>query len=170
MITTNHAEVAERARILRNHGMRRRYYHDEVGYNFRMTDLQAALGRAQLRKLPGRTDKRIANAAYLTSGLTQLEYVVPPVVREGVRHVFHQYTVRIKNGRDAALDRLRRRGIGTEVYYPVPVHWQAPYRDMGYDLRLPTAEESSREVLSLPVHPALTQLDLERIVEGVAAL
>ena len=170
MITTNDEEVAEKARLLRNHGMRQRYYHDFIGYNFRMTDLQAALGRAQLRKLPGWTEQRIANAAYLTERLAGLDHVIPPVVRNGATHVFHQYTVRLRGDRDHALERIRDQGVGAEVYYPVPVHQQAPYREMGYDDHLPVAERASREVLSLPVHPALTQADLNYIVEAVAAL
>jgi dTDP-4-amino-4,6-dideoxygalactose transaminase len=170
MITTDDDQVAEKARVLRSHGMRRRYYHDLVGYNFRMTDLQAALGRVQLQKLPRRTEQRIANAAYLTGRLAGLAHLIPPLVRNGVTHVFHQYTIRLPADRDRALARLRDRGIGAEVYYPVPVHHQVPYREMGYDDHLPEAERASREVLSLPVHPALTRADLDRIVEAVAAL
>lgn len=170
MITTDDDELAERARALRNHGMRRRYYHDLIGYNFRMTDLQAALGRVQLGKLPQRTEQRIANAAYLTERLAGSDHVIPPVVRESVTHVFHQYTVRLRKDRNRALERLRGQGVGAEVYYPVPVHQQAPYREMGYDDRLPVAERTSQEVLSLPVHPGLTRADLECIVEGVAGL
>jgi dTDP-4-amino-4,6-dideoxygalactose transaminase len=150
--------------------MRRRYYHDLVGYNFRMTDLQAALGRVQLRKLPGRTEQRIANAAYLTQRLAGLAHLILPLVRDGVTHVFHQYTIRLRGDRDRALAWLRAQGIGAEVYYPVPVHYQVPYREMGYDDHLPEAERASREVLSLPVHPALTRADLDYIVETVAAL
>jgi perosamine synthetase len=92
------------------------------------------------------------------------------VVRDGVTHVFHQYTVRLRGDRDRAREQLRDRGIGTEVYYPVPVHQQVFYREMGYDDSLPVAEHAGREVLSLPVHPALSHDDLERIVEGMAAL
>jgi len=170
MITTNDEEVAERARMLRNHGMRQRYHHHLIGYNFRMTDLQAALGRVQLRKLPRWTEQRMANAAYLTGRLTGLDHVTPPVVRNGVTHVFHQYTVRRRGDRDRALERLREQGVGAEVYYPRPVHQQAPYRDLGYDDCLPVAERASQEVLSLPVHPSLAQADLDYIVEAVAGL
>jgi perosamine synthetase len=170
MITADDDEVAERARLLRNHGMRQRYYHDFIGYNFRMTDLQAALGRVQLQKLPRRTEQRVANAAYLTERLAGLDGVTPPVVRDGVSHVFHQYTVRLRGERDRAREQLRERGVGSEVYYPLPVHRQAFYREMGYDDDLPLAECASREVLSLPVHPALSHDDLDRIVEEVAAL
>jgi perosamine synthetase len=170
MITTDDEKIAERARLLRSHGMHRRYYHDFIGYNFRMTDLQAALGRVQLQKLPRRTEQRIANAAYLTERLAGLERVTPPVVRDGITHVFHQYTIRLRGDRDSAIERLRGQGVGAEVYYPLPVHRQAIYREMGYDDSLPVAEEASREVLSLPVHPALSRDDLDCIVKGVATL
>lgn len=168
MITTEDEEIAERCRVIRQHGMRRRYYHDELGFNFRMTDVHAAIGLAQLGKLERFNGARIANARYLDE---HLRGVVIPAVPEGRRHVFHQYTVRVLDGRrDAVLDGLRERGIGTGVYYPVPVHQQRFYRDMGYDLTLPEAERAAREVLSLPIHPGLSAADLETIVEAVNEL
>ncbi len=168
MITTNEEQIAEKCRVIRQHGMRRRYYHDELGFNFRMSDVHAAIGLAQLRKLEQFNEMRIANARYLSE---HLRGVVVPVVPEGRRHVFHQYTIRVPDGRrDAVLDGLRERGIGTAVYYPVPVHQQQFYRDMGYNLVLPEAERAAREVLSLPVHPGLSRADLEKIADAVNAL
>ncbi|MBC7227813.1 MAG: DegT/DnrJ/EryC1/StrS family aminotransferase [Thermoflexales bacterium] len=168
IITTNDEKIAERCRVIRQHGMRRRYYHDELGFNFRMSDVHAAIGLAQLRKLEQFNEVRIANARYLSE---HLRGVVVPVVPEGRRHVFHQYTVRVPDGRrDAVLDGLRERGIGTAVYYPVPVHQQRLYRDMGYNLVLPEAERAAQEVLSLPVHPGLSRADLENIVDAVNEL
>ncbi|MDW8068669.1 MAG: DegT/DnrJ/EryC1/StrS family aminotransferase [Anaerolineae bacterium] len=168
IITTNDEKLAERCRVIRQHGMRRRYYHDELGFNFRMSDVHAAIGLAQLKKLEQFNEKRIANARYLSE---HLRGVVVPVVPEGRRHVFHQYTIRVPDGRrDAILEGLKERGIGTAIYYPVPVHQQRFYRDMGYDLVLPEAERASREVLSLPVHPGLSRADLERITDAVNEL
>lgn len=167
MITTDDDEVAERARMIRQHGMRRRYYHEMLGYNFRMTDIQAAIGLAQLRKLPQWTAKRIENARYLTE---RLQNVVTPTVRDGYVHVFHQYTIRVKGDRDAAMERLNAAGIGTGVYYPLPVHQQPVYRRLGYQDSLPVAEQVSREVISLPVHPALRLADLDKIVSEVNKL
>lgn len=168
IITTNDESIAEKCRVIRQHGMRRRYYHDELGFNFRMSDVHAAIGLAQLRKLEQFNEVRIANARYLSE---HLRGVVVPVVPEGRRHVFHQYTVRVPDGRrDVVLDGLRERGIGTAVYYPVPVHQQQFYRDMGYNLALPEAEKAAQEVLSLPVHPGLSRADLEEIVEAVNEL
>jgi len=168
MVTSDDDQVAERVRLLRSHGMKKRYYHNFLGYNFRMTDLQAALGLAQLAKLESFNEKRIANARYLTEHLRDV--IIVPQVRDGYRHVFHQYTIRVKGDRDQIVEQLRERGVGTGIYYPLPVHKQPVYQELGYTGRLPVAEEMSREVLSLPVHPALSQADLERIVEVVSQL
>jgi dTDP-4-amino-4,6-dideoxygalactose transaminase len=170
IILTDDEKVAERARMIREHGMRKRYDHEILGFNFRMTDIQAAIGLAQLKKLPQWNEQRIRNAAYLTERLRHLPFVVPPVVKKGCVHVFHQYTIRIKGDRDRAVERLKAKGIGVGIYYPLPVHQQPVYRDLGYDGVLPEAERASREVLSLPVHPALRPEDLETIVEAVASL
>ncbi len=169
MITTNNPEIAERARMIRDHGARERYVHEMLGYNLRMNELQAAIGLAQLPKLERWNAQRQANAAYLTEQLAGLDGVITPRVRPGATHVFHQYTVRIQD-RDRVAQRLTRRGIGVGVYYPTPIHWQPLYRRLGYDDHLPQAETASREVLSLPVHPSLTRGDLDRIVEAVLAV
>ena len=166
MTTTNDAKIAENCRVIRQHGMRRRYYHDELGFNFRMTDVHAAIGLAQLQKLERFNQTRIANAQYLSA---HLRGVVLPEVPSGYRHVFHQYTVRVPDGRrDALLDHLKERGVGTGVYYPVPVHQQTYYtQELGYNLRLPESERAAAEVLSLPVHPALCHDDLKTIAAAV---
>ncbi len=168
MVTTDDDQVAEKVRLLRNHGMKRRYYHDFLGYNFRMTDLQAALGLAQLAKLEDFNEKRIANARYLTEHLRDV--IITPQVKGGHRHVFHQYTIRVNEKRDWMVEQLRERGIGTGIYYPLPVHKQPVYQELGYTDHLPVAEAMSRKVLSLPVHPALSQAELDRIVETVVQL
>ena len=163
MLTTDDDDVAEEARVIRQHGMRRRYYHDEMGYNFRMTDVHAAIGLAQLPKLETFNEDRIANAAYFGA---RLQGVVTPTVPEGYRHVFHQYTVRVPGGRrDEAIEALRGRGVGCGVYYPVPVHQQRIYE--GVVCSCPEAERASGEVLSLPVHPGLSEADREQIVRAV---
>jgi perosamine synthetase len=167
MITTDDDEIADRARLLRNHGQSQLYLHQTMGYNFRMTEIQAALGLVQLEKLPGWIEKRIENASYLSARLSK---VITPRVKEGYRHVFHQYTVRVHSDRDAALKKLNEAGIGARVYYPLPVHQQPFYRQLGYDQSLPVAERMSQEVLSLPVHPALTPDELDKIVHEVSRL
>jgi dTDP-4-amino-4,6-dideoxygalactose transaminase len=166
MITTNDPVIDEKCRVIRQHGMRRRYYHDELGYNFRMTDIHAAIGLAQLMKLDKFNTVRRANAKYLSE---HLKGVIPPVVPEGREHVFHQYTIRVPDGRREALQNyLKEHGVGSEVYYPVPVHQQSFYvGDLGYKVSLPVTEQLTKEVLSLPVHPGLSQDDLKTIVNTV---
>jgi len=164
MVTTNDDALAERLRLLRNHGQSQRYRHDILGYHFRTTDIQAAIGLVQLDKLPAWNEKRIANARYLSE---RLKGVQAPVVRPHRRHVFHQYTVRVSGNREALQNHLKEQGIGTAIHYPYPIHQQPAYQSLGYHDVLPQAEAASREVLSLPVHQALSQSDLERIVAAV---
>jgi dTDP-4-amino-4,6-dideoxygalactose transaminase len=166
MITTNDAKIAESCRVIRQHGMRRRYYHDELGFNFRMTDVQAAIGLAQLHKLEKFNQIRQENAKYLSE---HLRGVSVPVIPEGCEHVFHQYTIRVPDGkRDTLLAYLGECDVGTGVYYPVPIHQQTFYvKELGYHQTLPEAEKAAQEVLSLPVHPALSPADLNTIVQVV---
>lgn len=168
MVTTDDSALADKARAIRQHGMRRRYYHDELGYNFRMTDIHAAIGLAQLAKLSDFNCKRKANAAFLSS---QLKGVITPATPERDEHVFHQYTVRVPDGkRDALARHLSENGIGYGIYYPVPIHQQTYYKQvLGYDQSLPEAERAAEEVLSLPVHPGLSKRDLNTIVDVVNA-
>jgi dTDP-4-amino-4,6-dideoxygalactose transaminase len=168
MITTDDAELAERCRLLRQHGMRRRYYHDELGFNFRMTDIHAAIGLAQLKKLWQFTAARDQNARFLNQ---YLKGVTPPTTPTGRTHVFHQYTIRVgQSRRDEVLAGLQERGIGCGVYYPVPIHQQRVYTELGYNGSFPEAERAAQEVISLPVHPALSSADLEMIVAAVNEL
>ncbi len=169
MITTDDAEIAERARLIRNHGSPKRYLHASLGYNFRMTDLQAAIGLVQLQKLEAWNAQRKANAAFLTEKLQSVSGVTTPKVRQGSEHVFHQYTLRVEN-RDELLDHLGKKGIGSGVYYPIPIHQQPLYKDLGYDVTLPVAEAASRHVLSIPVHPGLSQENLEEIVAAIVSM
>jgi perosamine synthetase len=168
MVTTDDDEVAAKVRSLRQHGATERYRHDILGYNFRLTDLAAALGRAQLAKLDGFNEVRRRNAAMLNKGLSGTPGVRLPQERAGCRHVYHQYTIRVEHERDAMQERLRDLGVGTAVHYPIPVHRQPLYRDLGYGAdSLPCAELAANQVLSLPVHPGLSESDLRRIVDSV---
>ena len=166
MITTSDDEICESCRVIRNHGMHRRYYHDELGYNFRMTDIHAAIGLAQIGKLDKFNSARKNNAAYLNANLKGVD---TPYVPEGYVHVFHQYTIRVPGGRRDALRKyLKDQGIGTEIYYPVPTHKQRFYiEELRYDILLPESEKAAEEVISLPVHPSVSQRDLETIAGAV---
>jgi dTDP-4-amino-4,6-dideoxygalactose transaminase len=171
MITTNDKDIAEKARMIRSHGQRQRYFHEILGYNYRMTDIAAAIGLCQLGKLEEFSSKRMENAKFLTKELSGIKGLIPPSIKSNTRHVFHQYTVRITQDfgipRDELRQKLMNKGVATEVYYPLPIHKQPLYRNLGYNDHLPNSEQAAREVLSLPVHPSLTKEDLENIVRTI---
>ena len=174
MITTNDKDIAGKARMIRNHGQIERYLHKILGYNYRMTDIAAAIGLCQLGKLGEFNNKRMRNAKFLTERLSGIKGLVPPQVRPDVKHVFHQYTVRITQDFAISRDRLRKKlleeGIATEIYYPLPIHKQPLYQNLGYNNHLPDSEKAAREVLSLPVHASLTKEDLENIVRAIQGI
>ena len=165
IITTDNTEMAEKARVLRAHGESERYTHVVLGYNFRMTDIAAAIGIVQLRKLENFNKKRIENAKYLTGNIDGIDGINSPYVASNVRHVFHQFTVRVEeSNRDKLMGFLKDRGIGTGIHYPKPIYQQKIYQERGFSAFCPEAESASSGVLSLPVHPSLEKSDLEKIV------
>ena len=166
--TTDDDGVADRLRLFRNHGMKVRYYHDELGTNYKPTDLAAAIGLAQLSRLDERTVLRRRNAAFLTGHLSD-DYLTPSAP-EGRDHVWHQYVMRFPGERQQVIDGLTERGIGTLIYYPVPIHRQAYLQSFvpgAADLALPVTDRLSDEVLAIPVHPRLTDEDLATIVAAI---
>jgi dTDP-4-amino-4,6-dideoxygalactose transaminase len=171
MITTNNKNIAEKARIIRNHGQKERYFHEILGYNYRMTDFVAAIGYCQLRKLEQFNQKRTGNAKILTEGLGEIRGLIPPYVKPNVKHVFHQYTVRVTNdfgiSREELMVKLINKGVATKIYYPLPIHKQPLYQKLGYNDYLPNSEKAATEVLSLPVHPSLARGELDYIVESL---
>ena len=170
IITTNDDDIAERCRAIRNHGQSRRYYHETFGLNWRMTDLCAAIGLVQLDHIEEWNEARIANAVALSERIRCAE---TPRVREGDRHVFHQYTIRLSLDRDREeiQRQLQERGVGTAVHYPVPIHHQPIIQSMGYShADVPIAEVAAQSVLSLPVYPGLTEDDLEHIAASLDAV
>ena len=168
IITTDDEELAKRARIFRAHGSSIKYTHDEIGYNFRMTDISAAIGLAQLNVIDGFNDKRIANAEYLNEGLKDVDGVVTPYSADDFKHVYHQYTILVEKGkRDDWVDFLTQKGIGTGVHYPIPLYNQPIYKKLGIEGSAPDAELAANHVISLPVHPSLTQEDLDLVIDAV---
>jgi dTDP-4-amino-4,6-dideoxygalactose transaminase len=166
MLTTADGELAERVRLLREHGMKVRYHHDTIGYNFRMTDIHASIGLAQLSKLPGYNERRRAIAARYDA---ELRGVITPYVTPGNTHVYHQYTIRVAQ-RDAFMEALRERGVGTGIYYPIPVHRQKPFVALGYgDQAFPVTDLLTEQVLSIPVHPSLTDAEVDTVIAAVNA-
>jgi dTDP-4-amino-4,6-dideoxygalactose transaminase len=166
MLTTNSKSVAEKARMIRAHGSSQRYLHEMLGYNLRMTDICAAIGLVQLQKLDRYTAQRQQNAESLTKGLQDVENIKCPTIKDGCGHVFHQYTVRTTR-RDDLAAYLNDKGIGTGIHYPIPIHRQPYYQELGYTDSMPLSEKASREVLSLPVHPQLTNDHINHIISSI---
>ncbi len=165
MVTTATDELARRVKLLRNQGMERQYENEIIGFNARMTDIHAAIGRVQLTKVNAWTAKRQQNAAFLDANLRG---VVTPPVADGAVHVYHQYTIRVADDRDGFVAALKtEHNIGAGVYYPIPNHRLPSLAPYAPGLDLPETERAAREVASLPVHPSLSQDDLERIVAAV---
>jgi perosamine synthetase len=172
VITTNDNEIDEQSRLLRNHGQSSKYYHTILGYNYRMTDIQAAIGIAQLNKLNEFNKKRIQNAEYYNRHI-KLDGLLTPYKEANVKHVYHQYVVKIEKDsidRDVFMKYLIDNGIGCAVHYPLPIFSQPLYRGLGYTdeiAKCPVTSDLVNRVLSLPIHPSLTEEDLNYIVETI---
>ncbi|MHB8170513.1 MAG: DegT/DnrJ/EryC1/StrS family aminotransferase [Thermincolia bacterium] len=174
MVVCRDEDVIQRARRFVNHGQEIRYTHRELGYNFRMTNFQAAIGLVQLEKLPGFNARRRANGVRLTAGITNPR-VATPVELPGCGHVYHQYTVRVKaqpggsveKEREGFVEHLVQLGVGCQIHYPKVIYQQPVYQGLGLTGQCPVAEQVAREVVSLPVHPALSQGDVDQIIKAV---
>jgi perosamine synthetase len=165
--TTDDDALADRIRLFRNHGMRVRYYHEVLGTNYKPTDLVSAIGLAQLAKLDERTARRRHNAATLTAGLAGYLTPTEPAGRE---HVWHQFTMRFPGEQKQVVDGMAERGVGTLLYYPVPIHKQAYLQKIvpgAADLDLPVTNQLSAEIVSIPVRPSLTDDELATVVAAV---
>jgi perosamine synthetase len=169
MVTTDDDEVATRVRLLRQHGMQERYRYEMLGFNFRMTDINAAIGRVQLGRMDEFTRKRVANASYLSEAITS---VITPVEAPERTHVWHQYTIRLdgERNRDEAIKRLNSAGVGTGIFYPRGVHEFDHIKAVTGPVDLPATELVAREVISIPVHPGLDQDDLDYVAAEVNKL
>ena len=168
MVSVANPQIERLVRLYRNQGMEKQYHNEVVGFNTRMTDIHAAIGRVQLTKVDGWTKQRQDNAAYLSANL---EGVTPPAVADGAVHVYHQYTVRVPQDRDGFAQALREEyNVGSGMFYPVPNHQLKPFAGRTADADLPETMKAAAECLSLPVHPSLSEADLERIVTAVNAL
>jgi len=175
IITSGQDETTGICNLLRNHGQDEKYLHTMLGYNYRMTDIQAAIGLVQLKRLDELNSRRIENATYLNRHIP-LSGLKLPEKKNGVKHVYHQYAITISEeggfplSRDEFIAYLRERGIGSAVHYPLPIHRQPLYQKLGYtdeEVRCPVTEHVSTKILSLPVHPSLTEEDLKFIAETV---
>ncbi len=169
MIITDDAKLAEEALSLRNHGSKVRYYHDEIGFNSRLDEIQAAILRIKFRHIDEYNAKR-RNNALLYNKYLSVQGIQTPSEQNGARHVFHQYTIRIKNrDRDKVKQALdAEKATSSMIYYPVPLHLQAAYKDLGMKPgSLPATEQAAREVLSLPMYPELSEEQIKVVTEAV---
>lgn len=175
MITASDPRLAREFRLLRSHGEDRRYHHIRLGFNFRMTEIAAALGRVQLAKLPAAVRARRQNAAALARGLEGLPGLEIPRAAPGAEPAYNLFTVCLDTellgmSRNDFQRALERRGIETSVHYPLPLHRQPIFRRRGSDHEFPVSIRLAARVLSLPVHPGLGQQDLQRIVRAIRAV
>lgn len=166
LITTDDDALADWIRLYRNQGMRERYHHEILGYNFRMTDIAAAIGLCQLDKLEANTTRRQALAARYDEAFADLP-VRTPAARDGRTHVFHQYTIAVEEDRDRIVGDLAAAGVGTGIFYPIPVHRQAYVLDRGISARLPVTEETAVRTLSLPMFPGLTDDEQSTVIAAL---
>jgi len=170
MITANNDEHAKILRAIRSHGETEEYVSTMLGHNYRMPEIEAAIGLAQLKKLSSFIEKRRRNAESLTEKLSGMKQLVLPKEPKGYRHSWYLYTVRMRKGdakvRDKIVDGLRKKGVGASVYYHTPIH-QMPYYQQFGKYHLPNTERIAQQVFSLPVHPGVTQKDIDYIANSV---
>jgi len=169
MITTNDQKLADKTRLLRSHGEIKKYTHNVLGYNYRMTDLCAAIGLVQLKKLDKFNEKRRENANLLSKGIQKIKGLTAPYVSKDVKHVFHQYVMRVDDdysmSRDELSSYLAENGVGAAVHYPIPIYRQPLYMELGYGTKkCPNTEDACKRVLSLPVHPLVKKEDIDYIL------
>ncbi len=172
MITTNDAEFAERIRHVRVHGEERPYWVSTLGHNYRMSEIAASIGTAQLKKLPTFLEKRRKNAENLTKKLQEIKKLDLTSIPEGIKHAWHLYTVRMKGAnagkRNRVVSKLRSKNIGAAVYYETPVHLLPLYKKYtSQKSDLQETEKASRQVFSLPIHPMVKQDHIEDIAKNV---
>lgn len=172
MCVTNDADLAERMDILRVHGGRPKYYHSLIGGNFRIDELQAAVLNVKMKYLDGWTEGRQRNAAFYDGAFARAnlgDAVCTPRAIAGVRHIYNQYIIRARD-RDALRAHLTRAGVGSEIYYPIPLHLQKCFEYLGYEIGdFPHSERAARETLALPIFPELNEVQLQYVVDTVAA-
>jgi dTDP-4-amino-4,6-dideoxygalactose transaminase len=165
-VTTNDDALADRLRLYRNQGMRGRYEFETLGFNYRMTDINAAIGLVQLAKLERNTARRQALAAAYNAAFADLP-VRTPAVPDGRTHVYHQYTLEVGTARDAILAGIREGGVGADVYYPVPVHRQGYIQERGLHADLPVTDMVVAQMLSLPMFPGMSEDEQATVIRVV---
>jgi len=174
MVTTNSKKISDLVSLLRNHGMGKRYYHDIIGYNFRMTDIGAAIGVEQLKKLSSFITRRRQIAVAYDKAFKDIPGIITPVELKGNKHVYHQYTIRITPDfgwtRDEVIAELGKNDIGVAIFYPVPLYRQKAYKGIGRKGSCKVTEAISKEVVSLPIHPALSDAQIKKIIKVIKGM
>lgn len=177
MVVTNNGRYAELARRFRHHGQseKTRYQYFDLGFNYRMTDIAAAIGIEQLKRIDDFNKKRTKNAQTLTEGLKNIKGLITPVIKRNYKHVFHQYAIRVTNEfkitRDKLSQYLKEKGIGSSIFYPKSLHLHPYFRKLEYKKGdFPIAEKISKEVLSLPVHPLVSEEDISFIIKTIKGI
>ncbi|MGB9840910.1 DegT/DnrJ/EryC1/StrS family aminotransferase [Thermovenabulum sp.] len=168
LVVTNNDEIAEKIMTLRVHGSTKKYYHSRIGYNSRLDEIQAAILKVKLKYIDKWNQKRIEKAKLYNDKLKNLPITLPKIYDENhKKHVFHLYTI-LTPKRDELKNYLEQKGIPTGIYYPLPLHLQEAYKDLGYkDGDMPNAEKASRQALSLPLYPELKEEEIYYITEAV---
>ncbi len=162
MVLTDNPAIAKKARMLINHGMQVRYYHEIIGFNYRMTNIAGAIGLCQLKKLAAMNERRIFNARFYNENLKN-KNITLPLLHEG--HVYHQYTIQVEAGRrDAFIKHLEANQIGYGIFYPLSIPEQQCYENMAFDKKYLVTDAVKNKVVSIPVHPLLTEKELEEVV------
>jgi len=169
MVTTNNDEIAEKVKLLRNHGrITKKYEHEIEGYSSRLDNLQAAILRVKLKYLDEWNDRRRNNAKKYDESLSKIDGIITPYEADYAKHVYHLYVIRTEKGRDKLREELKLKGVATGIHYPIPLHLQPAYSYLGYKKGdFPVTEEYSQKILSLPMFAELTGGQIEEIVELV---
>ncbi|MBI3355082.1 MAG: DegT/DnrJ/EryC1/StrS family aminotransferase [Nitrospirae bacterium] len=169
MVVTNDDNMAEKIRMLRNHGQKVRYYHSIIGYNSRLDEIQAGILRVKLKRIDEYNKKRRENAHLYTEKLKGIN-IITPSEPEGYYHVFHQYSIRTSK-RDSIQKGLTEAGIASAIYYPVPLHLQESYKDLGYKKGdFPVSEAIASDIISLPMYPELTEAQIDEVCKVIKAV
>ena len=166
MVVTNDKAVADKVRILRVHGSSAKYYHSLIGFNSRLDSLQAAVLSVKLKKLDEWIARKREHARFYNQGLNDM--VVTPYTEDWAEHAYHLYLIRVKEDRDRLLEFLNRKGIDSRIYYPLPLHLQECYKNLGYkEGDFPEAELASKETLALPIYPELSEAQRDYVIKAV---
>jgi perosamine synthetase len=170
IMLTDSTETAEKARLLINHGMKTRYVHEIIGYNYRMTNIAAAIGIEQLKQLDDFNQARRNNATYYNTHINH-PLIETPCATPQTLHVYHQYTIKVKNGRRSSLiERFENNGVGYGIFYPYSIPEQPAYAERGFPAAWPATDEVKTQVLSIPVHPGLTDADVAVVTDIINTL